>query len=128
LPSSADNEATLNGVKPMPATDGAGELHFDDPNVDNGQLETEPARPTDPQAIAPKAPRNETPAQRSRREHQEYIRQRNSNPAFVPNRGGFFLHDDRSSTATSSFNGRPGPRGRGRGLDQGFHGPYAASL
>lgn len=126
FPSSADNDAMLNGLKVPTAVDGAEELHFDEPNADGGQLEAESARPTDPQTNAPKAPRNETPAQRSRREHQEYLRQRNSNPAFVPNRGGFFLHDDRSSNA-ASFNARPAPRGRGRGFDQGFHGPYAAS-
>ena len=62
----------------------------------------------------PKGPKHETPAQRARREHQEYIQERNSNPAFIPNRGGFFLHDDRASN-TMTFTGRPYGRGRGRG-------------
>lgn len=57
-------------------------------------------------------PRHETFAQRSRREHQEYIQQRNANPAFVPTRGGFFLHDDRSGA--SNGHNRGAPRGRGR--------------
>ena len=62
----------------------------------------------------PKGPKHETPAQRARREHQEYIQERTMNPAFIPNRGGFFLHDDRASN-TMTFNGRPYGRGRGRG-------------
>lgn len=66
---------------------------------------------------APQLPQtHETPAERSRREHLEYVRQRNSNPAFVPNRGGFFLHDDRSATTASQY-GRQPQRGRGRGYN-----------
>lgn len=69
---------------------------------------------------APQAPNaHETVSDRARREHQEYIKQRNSNPAFVPNRGGFFLHDDRTAASSSPY-GRPYQRGRGRGYNQSF--------
>ena len=49
-----------------------------------------------------------------RREHEEYRKKRDADPAFVPNRGGFFMHDHRS--AAPGQNGfRPFGRGRGRG-------------
>ncbi|KAH7026197.1 CASC3/Barentsz eIF4AIII binding-domain-containing protein [Microdochium trichocladiopsis] len=61
---------------------------------------------------------------RPRREHDEYRRKRDEDPAFVPNRGAFFMHDHRH--AGPSANGfRPfgrGGRGRGRG---GIGGPFA---
>ena len=108
---SADTQAMLHGVGQAQQTQEAEQLQFDDlpasTNVDVVQAEIVP----------PKAPRNETPAQRARREHQEYLRQRDANPAFVPNRGGFYFHDDRNSTLTAP-NDRPFGRGRGRG-----HGP-----
>lgn len=117
---STENHVMLNGIQDS-ATDVA-ELHFDDAVSGAADPDRDPAASADPQLNAPKAPRNETPAQRSRREHQEYLRQRDSNPAFVPNRGGFFLHDDRQSSVPS-FNGRPAFRGRGRGYDAPTHGP-----
>ncbi|ERF72970.1 hypothetical protein EPUS_05051 [Endocarpon pusillum Z07020] len=59
------------------------------------------------------------PAERSRREHLEYLKEKMENPAFVPNRGGFFLHDNRA--ASSGQNGFRAPaRGRGRGGFIGF--------
>ncbi|KAL2399041.1 hypothetical protein ABEF93_007189 [Exophiala dermatitidis] len=73
----------------------------------------ESAPPTNTEFVAPKAPRHEDASQRSRREHQEYVRQRNANPAFVPTRGGFFLHDDRHSRS-SGQNQKTFGRGRGR--------------
>jgi hypothetical protein len=98
------------------ATLGNAEEPQHDETTQREDLLPESMHAVNPQLNAPKAPRNETLAQKSRREHQEYLRERNSNPAFVPNRGGFFLHDDRSSTVPT-FNGRSHPRGRGRGFD-----------
>jgi hypothetical protein len=111
----ADNHAMLNGLQ---ASASAEELHFDETPSEAAQPESDTP---EPQVNAPRGPRHETLAQRSRREHQEYIKERDANPAFVPNRGGFFLHDDRTSTAPA-FNSRPSFRGRGRGFDQGSHG------
>ena len=46
-----------------------------------------------------------------RKEHEEYKRKRDGDPSFVPNRGGFFMHDQRSSHDQNGYRGR----GRGRG-------------
>jgi hypothetical protein len=67
------------------------------------------------------------PHERRRREHDEYRRKRDEDPAFVPNRGAFFMHDHRH--AGPSANGfRPfGRGGRGRGRGGGIGGPFAPS-
>lgn len=120
---STDNDAMLNGLTWPKPEERLEELHYDGAGIEEAEPKTSQGRTAEPQSNVPKAPRKETLAERSRREHQEYIRQRDSNPAFVPNRGGFFLHDDRSST-TSTFSGRPFQRGRGRGSEPLLHGPY----
>ncbi|KAF1352662.1 hypothetical protein EJ07DRAFT_183436 [Lizonia empirigonia] len=89
-----DTEPLLNGL----SIDGA----------DEGDGETAPARP-------------ETLGDRRRREHDEYKKKRDSDPAFIPNRGAFFMHDSRSAPGQNAF--RPaGGRGRGRG---GIGGPFS---
>ena len=50
-----------------------------------------------------------SPAEHRKKEHDEYKRRRDDDPAFVPNRGGFFMHDQRHA------NGVLLGRGRGRG-------------
>ena len=120
---STDHDAMLNGLTSPKPEEGQEELHFDGARVDEAVTQTSQEQAAEPPISVPKAPRNESLAERSRREHQEYIKQRDSNPAFVPNRGGFFLHDNRSST-TSTFTGRPFQRGRGRGIEPVLHGPY----
>ncbi|KAI1129096.1 hypothetical protein F5Y10DRAFT_162502 [Nemania abortiva] len=67
--------------------------------------------------------RDGPPGDRRRIEHEEYKRKRDEDPAFVPNRGSFFMHDHRH--AGPSANGfRPfGRASRGRG--RGFGGPFA---
>ncbi|KAF2096442.1 hypothetical protein NA57DRAFT_42926 [Rhizodiscina lignyota] len=58
--------------------------------------------------------KHETLAEKRRREHEEYKQKRDADPAFIPNRGAFFMHDQRS--AGHGQNGvRPLGRGRGRG-------------
>ena len=123
LTTSTDKDSMLNGLTSPKPEEGLEELHFDGRGVDEADPKTSLDRAAEPEPNVPKAPRNETLAERSRREHQEYIKQRDSNPAFVPNRGGFFLHDDRSST-TSTFGARPFQRGRGRGVEPVLHGQY----
>lgn len=44
----------------------------------------------------------ETPFQRRKRDHEAYKRQRDSDPAFVPNRGQFFMHDHRHGRGGSN--------------------------
>ena len=77
--------------------------------------------------------RRETVFERQRREHEAYRQRRDEDPAFVPNRGAFFMHDHRGPGP--SANGfRPFPRstrgGRGRGLFQSHFAPmqYVPSL
>ncbi|KAF2193484.1 hypothetical protein K469DRAFT_550246 [Zopfia rhizophila CBS 207.26] len=67
--------------------------------------------------------RPETFAERKRREHEEYKKKRDSDPAFIPNRGAFFMHDQRSVPGQNGFRAhlRGGGRGRGRGA---VGGPY----
>ncbi|KAF4979041.1 hypothetical protein F66182_17310, partial [Fusarium sp. NRRL 66182] len=60
-----------------------------------GKVERTPSAP-------PTESRRETFAERKRREHEEYIKARDENPAFVPTRGGFFLHDKRSTDGNRS--------------------------
>jgi hypothetical protein len=64
--------------------------------------------------------------ERQRREHEEYRKKRDSNPAFIPNRGNFFMHDTRGQA-----NGPLPPdrnawqaRGRGRGAPN-VGGPFS---
>ena len=71
------------------------------------------------------APTSDSVGERRRREHEEYKKKRDADPAFVPNRGVFFMHDHRS--AAPGQNGfRPFGRGRGRGRGP-VGGPYPSS-
>jgi len=69
--------------------------------------------------------RQETIAEKKRREHEEYKQRRDQDPAFIPNRGAFFMHDHRS--AAPGQNGfRPfGRNTRGRGGRNGIGGPFS---
>lgn len=71
--------------------------------------------------------RPESFAERKRREHEEYKKKRDSDPAFIPNRGAFFMHDQRSAHGQNGFR-QFGPRGGARGLGRGgpaIGGPYS---
>jgi len=115
----ADTEAMMNGLKISDDADAAEEVHFED-MVEDAELPP-------PQQLEVQNPvvaeRRETLAERRRREHEEYRKKRDADPAFVPNRGGFFMHDHRS--AAPGQNGfRPFGKGRGRG--RGFiGGPFS---
>ena len=111
---SADTNAMLNGLKTASDADAVEEIQFEDTAADM------PTSLLKPVQAPSEGARQETPAERNRREHQEYLKKRDENPAFVPNRGGFFLHDNRS--AAPGMNGvRPFARGRGRGAFIGVH-------
>ena len=106
---SADTEAMLNGLKTTESIDSAKELQFDELGNERAAV-TAASSNTRPQETT----RQESFAERNKREHQEYLKQRDANPAFVPNRGGFFLHDNRTLPAGPS-NLRYPNRGRGKG-------------
>ncbi|KAF1911069.1 CASC3/Barentsz eIF4AIII binding-domain-containing protein [Ampelomyces quisqualis] len=106
-----DTEMMLSGLDIADGTKDAAAVDFD-----TGSVATGPA----PAVGAPGRP--ETLGERRRREHEEYKKKRDADPAFIPNRGAFFMHDQRSAPAQNGFRGA-GMRGRGRGA--GVGGPFA---
>lgn len=60
---------------------------------------------------------NEAAGYRQRQDHEDYRRKRDNDPAFIPNRGNFFMHDTRSNHGQGGMavRGAWGARGRGRG-------------
>ncbi|KAK1968741.1 hypothetical protein LY78DRAFT_691061 [Colletotrichum sublineola] len=99
----------------------------DRPEPAHGQADgaASPPKSSAPLVVSSHSSRPAEPVnERRRREHEEYKRRRDEDPAFVPNRGAFFMHDHRH--AGPSANGfRPFGRGRGRGRGGGIGGPYA---
>ena len=104
-----DTEAMMNGLRV------SGEVGDEGTNFEDlgKQPEGEPQ-----QGVLQEGPAgtltSDSVGERRRREHEEYKKKRDADPAFVPNRGVFFMHDHRS--AAPGQNGfRPFGRGRGRG-------------
>jgi hypothetical protein len=101
----ADTIAMMNG---LPITDDTTEtvaVNFDDGIQQPSQYED----------------KIESVAEKRKREHEEYKKKRDQDPSFVPNRGGFFMHDQRSAlTGQNGFRSAGRARGRGRG---GIGGP-----
>lgn len=106
----SDTQAMMNGLKFSGEVDEGEEVEFDDIGKESQAVSgpNEPAQNPDEEA-----PVNIVGEHR-RREHEEYRKKRDADPAFVPNRGGFFMHDHRS-TAPGQNGFRPFGRGRGRG-------------
>ena len=101
-----DTEAMMNGLSISQDIESA-EVHFDDLGSRPGQIPTG-------SITGHRAP--ESLAERQKREHEEYKKRRDADPAFVPNRGGFFMHDHRSNRpGQNGFKslGRVAMRGRG---------------
>ena len=112
LPGTAGETAVMiNGLKIAGDVEGE-EIHYDDIAGETA------ASPQDLTSEQTSAQPSTNPGERGRREHEEYKKRRDADPAFVPNRGGFFMHDHRS--AAPGQNGfRPFGRGRGRGRGTG---------
>ena len=105
-----DTETMMNGMKIAGNIDDAEEMNFDDIGEQLDKPQGEDATNQSTTVTT----RTETLIERRRREHEEYKKKMDADPAFVPNRGGFFMHDHRS--AAHGQNGfRPSIRGRGRG-------------
>ena len=112
-----DTEAMMNGLKFSGDVDEGEEIDFDD----LGKQAEEPRAVAPAQEMGESAPLD-TLGEKRRKEHEEYRKKRDADPAFVPNRGGFFMHDHRSS-APGQNGFRPFGRGRGRGR-AGSGGPF----
>jgi hypothetical protein len=68
----------------------------------------------------------ETSSEKKIRENEEYKRKLESDPAFIPTRGAFFMHDHRTnSPGHNGFRAIRGGRGRGR---NGPVGPFPSSM
>jgi hypothetical protein len=92
--------------------------------IDFSEIKPSPARsPTAPMVVSSASALRQPPADRRRQEHEDYKKKRDEDPAFVPNRGSFFMHDHRhAGPAANGF--RPFGRGRGRGGRGGMGGLY----
>ena len=115
----ADTEAMMNGLKLSGGAEEVEEIQFDDLGPQIEVLPPQGSTSND----QPASERTESLVERRRREHEEYKKKRDADPAFVPNRGGFFMHDHRS-VAPGQNGFRPLGRGRGRGRG-GISGPYS---
>ncbi|KAJ4396565.1 hypothetical protein N0V93_000785 [Gnomoniopsis smithogilvyi] len=115
----ADAEAQLNGLT----------ISDEVNTVKEGDAAFVPVKSTGPVVVSSTSIQSqEAPFERRRREHEEYRKKRDEDPAFVPNRGAFFMHDHRhAGPAANGFRpfGRGAMRG-GRGGGRGaFGGPFA---
>ncbi|KAK5129584.1 hypothetical protein LTR08_003049 [Meristemomyces frigidus] len=115
-----DTEAMMNGLRMDGAAQAQEAVDFE--STAGGASGAAPAVSA-PEAVAilPADSRiSETAGQRQRREHEEYRRKRDADPAFIPNRGNFFMHDTRGQqnggqSGPPMRGGWPGRGGRGRG-------------
>jgi hypothetical protein len=97
----SDTEAVMNGLKISDQAGDVAEIQFDEMTREQqGSGNAGPVRT--PSAPLPADSKRESFVERKRREHEEYIKAREANPAFVPTRGGFFLHDKRSTAAETN--------------------------
>ncbi|KYK58364.1 hypothetical protein DCS_05377 [Drechmeria coniospora] len=122
---SSDTELMLRGMSAGDRPGAAREMHFDD-------VASSPKSPSGPVVVSsashppPPPPPLASQGDRRRQEHEDYKRRRDEDPAFVPNRGAFFMHDHRhAGPAANGF--RPfGRGGRGRGAGRGaVGGPFS---
>lgn len=110
-----DMEMMLNGLKLADQKESTEEVQYEDLRDDPDLQEPSPVVVN---STAQMDQPQELPHERRRREHEEYRKKRDADPAFVPNRGAFFMHDHRhSGPAANGF--RPFGRGRGRGRPVG---------
>ncbi|KAK1239647.1 hypothetical protein MKX07_001101 [Trichoderma sp. CBMAI-0711] len=120
--SASDTEVLLRGMSVADPPDAAKEVQVDEVTVSPPKS---PSAPVIVSSSSASRPPPVQPANRRRQEHEDYKRRRDEDPAFVPNRGSFFMHDHRHpGPAANGF--RPFGRGRGRGGGRGgVGGPYA---
>jgi CASC3/Barentsz eIF4AIII binding len=117
-----DTDAMINGMQPAGKPSGESEALDFEATGDQASVQPVVVR-TEGQQNENR--RQETPVDRRRREHDDYKKKRDSDPAFVPTRGNFFMHDTVRAAGGQQNGFRPFPgRGRGRGRN-GVGGPYS---
>jgi hypothetical protein len=109
-------DAVAAASPPVAATDGSFAKSQDTEAMMNG-LKISEGGPQEEETIE----FEENFAERRRKEHEEYKKKRDADPAFIPTRGSFFMHDQRSHHAPDGM--RIMGRGRGRGAMVG--GPFS---
>lgn len=115
-----DTDMMLHGLSITDQSPPVQEMHFDD--VAAPSPSKSPSAPIVVSSASARPP--VAPGNRRRQEHEDYKKKRDEDPAFVPNRGAFFMHDHRhAGPAANGF--RPFGRGRGRGGRGGIGGPFA---
>ncbi|KAH6968453.1 CASC3/Barentsz eIF4AIII binding-domain-containing protein [Fusarium avenaceum] len=115
-----DTDMMLHGLSITGQSPPVQEMHFDD--VAAPSPTKSPSAPIVVSSASARPP--VAPGNRRRQEHEDYKKKRDEDPAFVPNRGAFFMHDHRhAGPAANGF--RPFGRGRGRGGRGGIGGPFA---
>ena len=112
-----DTDLMMNGLHLSTEPGDPEEIHFDEMKGDATAGDDIPSvRPAVERPSLP--PRSEPTHDRRRRTQEEYRHERDADPTFVPNRGGFFMHDHRHpGPGANGF--RPFGRGRGRGRGVG---------
>ena len=119
FPTEADTEAMMNGMGVRPAAHRDDGVNFESLG-ENGKDEVSTGATTERAGVRLSSSQTrklgsvETPAERRRREHEEYKKKRDSDPAFIPNRGAFFMHDHRSPSGSAGSGASMRARGRGR--------------
>ncbi|KAH7149655.1 CASC3/Barentsz eIF4AIII binding-domain-containing protein [Dactylonectria estremocensis] len=119
----SDTAMMLHGLSITDPPPPVQEMHFDEVAA------ASPPKSSDAPIVVSSASAMRGPqgaaANRRRQEHEDYKKKRDEDPAFVPNRGAFFMHDHRhAGPAANGF--RPFGRGRGgRGGRGGIGGPFA---
>jgi hypothetical protein len=110
-----DTEAMMNGLQISENATTSEAMEFES---------TQDEFISDPQdASQSDSRRQKNPLDRKRQEHEEYKKKRDADPAFIPTRGQFFMHDTRSGG--SGPNGlKPFGRGAGRGREV-IGGPFS---
>lgn len=118
-----ETEMMLHGLAIEDRAEPPQELHLDDAEVAPAPAKS----PSAPMVVSSASATQPSGLQdgRRRQEHDDYRKKRDQDPAFVPNRGAFFMHDHRhAGPAANGF--RPFGRGRGRGgRGGGIGGPFS---
>ena len=109
----ADTEAMMNGLKISEGDPAQDEVVGFESTAQKGTATTG--------SVVPNGHAT-TPAERQRREHEQYRKKRDADPAFIPNRGNFFMHDTRGQPNGQAPPIRGAWQGRGRARG-GLNGP-----